>query len=365
MPQTWWPSLEPIKIFYSWDWDFKMKIFITGGAGFIGSNFVRWALTNPEVSGQIDKLVVLDLLTYAGNLENLESLKSNQKFRFVKGDIRDAGLCRQLMADEKIDFVVHFAAESHVDRSIHDPLSFVRTNVEGTQVLLNEARDKGISKFLHVSTDEVYGSLGPTGFFTEETPLDPSSPYSASKAASDLIALAAFKTYGFPVNVTRCTNNYGQFQFPEKLIPLFVTNALNDIPLPLYGDGKNVRSWLHVDDHSRALWKVLLGGRLGEVYNVGGSVESEKENCEVTSEILKYLNKPSNLIRHVEDRLGHDRRYAVDYSKIKAELDWVPQVEFVTGLHETIEWYKENEGWWQRVKSGEYQKFYQLNYENR
>lgn len=343
----------------------SMSLLVTGGAGFIGSNFVRWALRTQEVSRYIHKIVVLDALTYAGNLENLSDYADDERLVFVKGDIRDALACRSLLTEHDIRHVVHFAAESHVDRSIIDPLCFVKTNVEGTQVLLNESRAHGVEKFLHVSTDEVYGSLGPEGYFLEETPLDPSSPYSASKAASDLLVLAAFKTYGTNVNVTRCTNNYGPYQFPEKLIPLFVTNALHDIPLPLYGDGKNVRSWLHVDDHSDAIWKVLLGGRPGEVYNVGGSTESEKQNCEVTAEILRYLGKPDTLVKYVEDRQGHDRRYAIDYTKINRELGWAPRIDFVSGLRQTIEWYKDNTEWWNRVKSGEYQKFYDLNYGKR
>ncbi len=342
-----------------------MRIFLTGGAGFIGSNFVRWALSNEAVSSKIEKLVVYDSLTYAGNLENLDGLEKNPKFLFVKGDIRDAKLCADLFQEHKIDAVIHFAAESHVDRSILDPLSFVKTNVEGTQVILNEARNNNVGKFLHVSTDEVYGSLGPEGFFVESTPLDPSSPYSASKASSDLLVLAAYKTYGYHVNVTRCTNNYGPYQFPEKLIPFFVTNALNDLPLPLYGDGRNIRSWLHVDDHSDALWKVLNSGRAGEVYNIGGSTESEKDNSEVTHAILNILKKPETLIKYVEDRKGHDRRYAVDYSKIKGELNWEPKKDFETGLKETIRWYQDNEKWWQRVKSGEYQRFYDEYYSKR
>ncbi len=342
-----------------------MKVLVTGGAGFIGSNFVRWVLEGAGKGQGIGSLVVLDALTYAGNLENLKGLEEVSTFRFVKGDIRDTVLVRELFSDEKFDAVVHFAAESHVDRSIVDPLSFVRTNVEGTQVLLHAAMDSSVSSFLHVSTDEVYGSLGPTGKFTENTPLDPSSAYSASKAASDLLVLAAYKTHGYHAMVTRCTNNYGAYQFPEKLIPLFITNALQDIPLPLYGDGKNVRSWLHVDDHSRALLMVLKNGRAGEVYNIGGSDESEKENSEVTRSILSLLGKSANLIRHVEDRKGHDRRYAVDYSKIKKELGWEPRVAFEEGLQQTIEWYNNNLEWWQRVKSGEYMKFYEEYYGNR
>lgn len=342
-----------------------MKILVTGGAGFIGSNFVRWIFDGDGKDSGVDKLIVLDALTYAGNLENLKGLEENTSFRFVKGDIKDSILVEELCQNEKFDAIVHFAAESHVDRSILDPLSFVRTNVEGTQVLLNAAIKSSVEKFLHVSTDEVYGSLGPTGKFTEKTPLDPSSAYSASKAASDLLVLAAFKTHGYHTMVTRCTNNYGPYQFPEKLIPLFITNALGDIPLPLYGDGKNVRSWLHVDDHSRALMRVLIGGRAGEVYNIGGSDSSEKENREVTSLILEILSKPQTLIRHVEDRLGHDRRYAVDYTKIKEELSWEPIVNFEEGLTNTVNWYLSNEDWWKRVKSGEYMRFYEEYYSNR
>lgn len=347
-----------------------MKILVTGGAGFIGSNFVRWVIEGEGAKQQtgskgVSSVVVLDSLTYAGNLENLKGLEEFASFRFVKGDIRDSVLVNTLFKDEKFDAVVHFAAESHVDRSILDPLSFVRTNVEGTQVLLHAAMDVGVSKFLHVSTDEVYGSLGPTGKFTETTPLDPSSAYSASKASSDLLVLAAHKTHGYHAMVTRCTNNYGPYQFPEKLIPLFITNALQDIPLPLYGDGKNIRSWLHVDDHSRALMAVLQKGRAGEVYNIGGSDESEKENSEVTKAILSLLDKPDTLVRHVEDRKGHDRRYAVDYAKIKAELGWEPLVSFEKGLADTINWYQSNQDWWQRVKSGEYLKFYDQYYGGR
>jgi dTDP-glucose 4,6-dehydratase len=342
-----------------------MKVLVTGGAGFIGSNFVRWVLEGAGKGKGVGTVVVLDALTYAGNLENLKGLEEVSTFRFVKGDIRDSVLVHELFRDEKFDAVVHFAAESHVDRSIVDPLSFVQTNVEGTQILLHAAMETSVSRFLHVSTDEVYGSLGPTGKFTETTPLDPSSAYSASKAASDLLVLAAYKTHGYHAMVTRCTNNYGPYQFPEKLIPLFITNALQDIPLPLYGDGKNVRSWLHVDDHSRALLAVLKEGGAGEIFNIGGSDESEKENAEVTRSILSLLGKPDTLIRHVEDRKGHDRRYAVDYSKIKAELGWEPLIPFEEGLKNTIEWYNNNLEWWQRVKSGEYKKFYDQYYGNR
>ncbi len=341
-----------------------MKLLVTGGAGFIGSNFVHYALRD----GSYD-ILVLDSLTYAGNLENLESLINSPinspKFEFVKGDIRDAELVSKLLREKKIEAVIHFAAESHVDRSILDPLSFVKTNVEGTQVLLDEARKYGLGKFVHISTDEVYGSLGPEGRFVETTPLDPSSAYSASKASSDLLALASFRTHGFPVCVTRCTNNYGPYQFPEKLVPLFISNALENKPLPLYGDGKNVRSWLYVDDHSSAILRVLNDGRAGEVYNIGGAPESELENIAVTEIILSTLGKPKDLLKYVEDRKGHDRRYAVDYSKIKSELGWEPKVTFERGIQDTISWYQQNRDWWERVKSGEYQKFYDLNYSNK
>ena len=342
-----------------------MRILVTGGAGFIGSNFIRWVYERSGLDAARFRIVNLDLLTYAGNLANLAGLESHFDYRFVRGDIRDAELVEKLLREERIEAVINFAAESHVDRSILDPLAFVRTNVEGTQVLLNSAMSVGVPRFLQVSTDEVYGSLGPTGRFVETTPLDPSSAYSASKAGADMLVLAAFKTHHYSVNVTRCTNNYGPYQFPEKLIPLFITNALTGQPLPLYGDGKNVRSWLHVDDHSRALMAVLERGVPGEVYNVGGHTESEKENVAVTAEILTLLGKPKDLVRYVEDRKGHDRRYAVDYSKIKRELGWEPQVDFSKGLLSTVEWYKENSQWWQAVKSGDYQKFYEKYYGER
>ncbi len=345
-----------------------MRILVTGAAGFIGSNFVRWLYESEgKTSGWQNtdgthRVVVLDVLTYAGNLQNLEGLEKEPSFRFFRGDIRDAERVRALVQEEKIDTIVNFAAESHVDRSILDPLAFVRTNIEGTQVLLNVAMECGVTKYLQVSTDEVYGSLGPEGRFTELTPLAPSSAYSASKAGADMLVLAAHHTHGFPAMVTRCSNNYGPYQFPEKLIPLFITNALADQPLPLYGDGKNVRSWLHVDDHSRALMLVLKGGRAGEVYNVGGAPESEKENVEVTSVILKMLGKPPTLIRKVEDRKGHDRRYAVDFTKIEQELGWRPTIAFVDGIKTTIDWYCKNEAWWRGVKSGEYLRFYEKYY---
>jgi dTDP-glucose 4,6-dehydratase len=339
-----------------------MRILVTGAAGFIGSNFVRWLFLQDNL---VEQITVLDSLTYAGNLANLEAVLESPSLRFVRGDIRDAEIVESILEDDRIDAIINFAAESHVDRSILDPLAFVRTNVEGTQVLLRAAQDKGIKRFLQVSTDEVYGSLGETGKFLETTPLDPSSAYSASKASADLLVLAAYKTHGYDVCVTRCTNNYGPFQFPEKFIPLFVTNALHDQALPMYGDGKNVRSWLHVDDHSRAIWAVLKGGKAGEVYNVGGTDKDEKPNIEVAEQILSVLGKPSSLITFVEDRKGHDRRYAVDFSKINNELGWAPQVSFEDGLRETVNWYVENVEWWQSVKSGDYQRFYDTYYGKR
>jgi dTDP-glucose 4,6-dehydratase len=343
-----------------------MRLLVTGAAGFIGSNFVRWLLLGEgKKTYRSEHITVLDSLTYAGNLENLAGLEETGAFDFVRGDIRDDSLVRSLLAERAFDAVVNFAAESHVDRSILDALQFVRTNVEGTQVLLDCAREAKVKRYLQISTDEVYGSLGPTGRFTEETPLDPSSAYSASKAGADLLVIAAYRTHGMNVTITRCSNNYGPYQFPEKLIPLFITNALNNEPLPLYGDGKNVRSWIHVDDHSRAIRLILEKGRPGQVYNIGGAPESEKENAEVTSLILKLLDKPSTLIRFVEDRKGHDRRYAVDYSKLEKELGWRPEIDFETGLKRTIAWYEENRDWWMKVRSGEYQTFFDRYYKER
>ena len=342
-----------------------MRILVTGAAGFIGSNFVRWVFEREGKTFGQHRLVVLDSLTYAGNLANLQGLEGVFDYRFVRGDIRDLALVEKLLKEEQIDTIVNFAAESHVDRSIVDPMSFVQTNVEGTQVLIHAGMRHGVERYLQISTDEVYGSLGPEGRFTETTPLDPSSTYSASKAAADLLVLASHRTHQFPAMVTRCSNNYGPYQFPEKLIPLFVTNALADQPLPLYGDGKNIRSWLHVDDHSRAIMMVLQKGRFGEVYNVGGAPESEKENREVTKVILNILGKPETLIRKVEDRKGHDRRYAVDYSKIERELGWTPKIDFERGIRETVDWYVHQRPWWEAVKTGEYQEFYQKYYRER
>jgi len=328
-----------------------MKLLVTGGAGFIGSNFILYLL---EQDGDIE-IVNLDDLTYAGNLANLKAVEESPRYRFVKGDIADAALVGELMADG-IDAVVNFAAESHVDRSIIDPDAFIRTNILGTHVLLDAARKNDISRFVQISTDEVYGSLGPTGYFTEETPLDPTSPYSASKTSADLLALACFKTFGLPVMVTRCSNNYGPYQFPEKLIPLFITNALEDKPLPLYGDGKNVRDWLHARDHAAAIEAVLKTGVPGEVYNIGGN--NERTNLEITEAILSALDKPKDLIRFVTDRPGHDRRYAIDSSKIQRELGWEPSYTFDRAMEETVAWYIENRWWWEEIKSGKYQEYY-------
>jgi dTDP-glucose 4,6-dehydratase len=324
-------------------------MLVTGGCGFIGSNFVRQMLTEHS-----DVTVInLDALTYAGNPENLIDLADNKQYHFVKGDICDKQLLKKLFTDYAIDSIVHFAAESHVDRSITGPEIFVTTNVLGTQILLEAARtawrnDFSNKRFLHVSTDEVYGSLGATGYFTETTPYAPNSPYSASKAGSDMMARAYFHTFGLPVLITNCSNNYGAYQFPEKLIPLMITNALDNIQLPVYGDGKNVRDWLFVDDHCTAIYTVLTKGKFGETYNIGGN--NEWQNIDIVKLILKTIGKPESLIKYVQDRLGHDRRYAIDASKIKRELGWEPAVRFEQGIKKTIDWYLANEKWWRRLK---------------
>ena len=335
-----------------------MKILVTGGAGFIGSNFIRYALKEHTDW----RIINLDKLTYAGNLENLRDVEEDTRYHFVKGDIADAKLVRSLLR-ENIEAVVNFAAESHVDRSIMDSAPFIDTNVRGTQVLLESAREQGTRLFLQVSTDEVYGSLGTEGKFTEESPLLPNSPYSASKASADLLCRAYYHTYGLPVMITRCSNNYGPFQFPEKFIPLVITNAREEREIPLYGDGLNVRDWIYVEDHCRALDMVIQKGRPGEVYNVGGSCE--KTNLELVKLILDFLGKPQSLIKFVADRPGHDRRYALETSKIEHELGWEPSVYFESGLRETVKWYTGNEDWWRRIKSGEYAEYYDRMYSQR
>ena len=330
------------------------RILVTGGCGFIGSNFIRHVLAGNNA----EKLINLDLLTYAGNLENLADVAADPRYEFVRGDICDAPLVQSLMA--RVDAVVNFAAESHVDRSILNAAEFIRTNVAGTHVLLGAAREAGIKRFVQISTDEVYGSLGPTGFFTEETPLAPNSPYSASKASADMLARACYHTFGLPVIITRCSNNYGPFQFPEKLIPLFITNLLASKPVPIYGDGQNVRDWIFVEDHCSAIAAVLEKGKPGEVYNVGGG--NEKTNLEITRILLGELGKPESMIQFVKDRPGHDRRYAIDSTKIQRELGWRPRHDFDEGMRLTVDWFRKNERWWQRIKTGEYLKYYEQQY---
>jgi len=335
-----------------------MRILITGGAGFIGSNFIRFLARERPVIGVVN----LDKLTYAGNLENLEGLEelAGTNYRFVRGDIADPKILEEIWTANSIDTVINFAAESHVDRSIESAEDFIRTNINGTLILLEAARKRGVKRFLQISTDEVYGSLGPTGKFVETTPLAPRSPYSASKASADLLSLAFFETYQLPVLITRCSNNYGPYQFPEKLIPLMISNALEDKPLPVYGDGLQVRDWIHVEDHCRALLLVLEKGTPGEVYNVGGG--NEWPNIEIVKLILGALGKPDSLIKYVSDRPGHDRRYAIDFARIERELGWRPRVNFAQGIKDTINWYVKNKSWWGRIKSGEYQKYYEKMY---
>jgi dTDP-glucose 4,6-dehydratase len=335
-----------------------MKLLVTGGAGFIGSNFVLYMLKqHPDY-----EIVNIDALTYAGNLENLKSIENHPKHTFVKADITDAQAIDQLM-QQGIDVVVNFAAESHVDRSILEPEVFVKTNVLGTQVLLDAAKKYNVTKFVQVSTDEVYGSLGETGLFTEETPLQPNSPYSASKAGSDLLVRAYHETFGLPVNITRCSNNYGPYQFPEKLIPLMISRALSDQQLPVYGDGLNIRDWLYVEDHCSAIDLVIHQGKLGEVYNIGGN--NERTNVHIVKTVLEELGKPESLISYVQDRPGHDRRYGIDPTKTMNELGWKPKHSFETGIKETIRWYLDNEEWWTRIQSGEYQQYYAKQYGSR
>lgn len=335
------------------------NILVTGGAGFIGSNFINYIL-----SKRSDYFIVnLDKLTYAGNLENLKPVEGKKNYRFVKGDITNNELVDYLFRRFEIKFVVNFAAESHVDRSILGSEIFYRTNVIGTTILLEAARRYHVEKFLQISTDEVYGSLGPAGLFTEQTPLSPNSPYSSSKAAADMAALAFHHTYGLPVVITRCSNNYGLLQFPEKLIPLMIINALNNKKLPVYGDGLNVRDWIYVIDHNKAVELVLEKGKAGEVYNIGAS--REMRNIEIVKLILKKLGKSEDLIEFVKDRPGHDRRYAIDSSKIQNELGWKPEYNFEDALSSTIDWYLQNKNWWERIISGEYQNYYNEQYGHR
>ena len=333
-------------------------ILVTGGAGFIGCNFVKYLSSRyPDY-----RIVNLDALTYAGNLENLIDMEKKETYEFIKGDITQSDLIDAIF-QKGIDAVVHFAAESHVDRSITESDIFVKTNILGTQVLLEAAKKYGLRKFLHVSTDEVYGTLGPHGLFRETTPLAPNSPYSASKAGADFLVRAYHQTYNLPINITRCSNNYGPYQFPEKLIPLMIIQALNDRPLPVYGDGLNIRDWLHVEDHCRAIDLVLHHGESGKVYNVGGN--NERTNIEVVETILKYLGKQESLVQFVEDRPGHDHRYAIDASRISKELGWNPRYTFEAGIKETIDWYIANKSWWSRILSGEYRNYFLRHYSKR
>ena len=335
-----------------------MKLLVTGGAGFIGSNFVMYMLDqHPDY-----EIINVDALTYAGNLENLKSLEGNVRHTFVKADITDAAQMDRLIG-QGVDVLVNFAAESHVDRSILEPGVFVQTNVNGTQALLEAAKKHNVTKFVQVSTDEVYGSLGPTGLFTEETPLQPNSPYSASKAGGDMLVRAYHETFGLPVNITRCSNNYGPYQFPEKLIPLMISRALADEALPVYGDGLNIRDWLYVEDHCSAIDLVIHQGRNGEVYNIGGN--NERTNVHIVKTILEQLGKPESLIKYVQDRPGHDRRYGIDPTKTMSELGWKPKHTFETGIKETIQWYLDNKEWWTRIQSGVYQQYYAKQYGSR
>ena len=332
------------------------KILVTGGAGFIGSNFINYILNSRnDVS-----IINLDKLTYAGNLKNLSGVENNPNYTFIKGDIVNDELVKFIFQRYQITHVINFAAESHVDRSILGSEVFFRTNVLGTNVLLETAKYFGVEKFIQISTDEVYGSLGPEGQFEETTPLQPNSPYAASKAAADLMALAFHHTYGVPVVITRCSNNYGQYQFPEKLIPLMIINALNNKKLPVYGDGLNVRDWIYVIDHNKAVELVLEKGQLGEVYNIGAN--TEKPNIQIVKLILSQIGKSEELIEYVKDRLGHDRRYAINSKKIKKNLGWQPEYSFEDAIKNTIDWYMGNEKWWKEIISGEYINYYKLQY---
>lgn len=339
-----------------------MNIIVTGGAGFIGSNFVYYELEkHPE-----DRIICLDKLTYAGNLATLEKAMENPQFRFVKGDIADIECVEKLFEEEKPDIIVNFAAESHVDRSIEDPGIFLKTNIIGTQVLMDACRKYGIKRYHQVSTDEVYGDLPldkPDLFFTEETPIHTSSPYSASKAGADLLVQAYHRTFGLPITITRCSNNYGPYHFPEKMIPLMISRALADETLPVYGKGENVRDWLYVKDHCIAIDLVIRKGKVGEVYNIGG--HNEKSNLEVVKIILEQLGKPESLITYVTDRPGHDMRYAIDPTKIHNELGWLPETKFENGIKETIDWYLNNKDWWENIISGDYQNYFDEMYKGK
>ena len=339
-----------------------MNIIVTGGAGFIGSNFVFHMLKKyPDY-----RIICLDKLTYAGNLSTLVPVMDNPNFRFVKADICDREAVDKLFEEEHPDIVVNFAAESHVDRSIEDPGIFLQTNIIGTSVLMDACRKYGIQRYHQVSTDEVYGDLPldrPDLFFTEKTPIHTSSPYSSSKAAADLLVLAYHRTYGLPVTISRCSNNYGPYHFPEKLIPLMISRALADEELPVYGNGENVRDWLHVSDHCEAIDLIIHKGKVGEVYNIGG--HNERTNLQVVQTILKALDKPESLIKYVKDRPGHDRRYAIDPTKIETELGWKPKYNFDTGIAQTIQWYLDNEDWWKHIISGEYQNYFAEMYKDR
>ncbi len=330
------------------------KVLVTGGCGFIGSNFIHYLL---ETAANV-AVVNLDGLTYAGNPANLASLIGNPRYQFVHGSITDRVAVRAATAG--VDSIFNFAAESHVDRSIHDTGPFVQTNIHGTQVLLDAAREFQVRRYIQISTDEVYGSLGPTGHFTEETPLAPNSPYAASKAAADLLVRSYVHTFGVPALITRCSNNYGPYQFPEKLIPLFITNLLREEPVPVYGDGQNVRDWIHVRDHCRAIERVWRDGRVGEVYNIGG--RCERTNLDLTHTLLAVLGKTAALIRYVKDRPGHDRRYAIDCGKMERELDWRPEIPFEKGLRDTVAWYRAHSDWVANIRNGEYLKYYERQY---
>lgn len=335
------------------------NILVTGGAGFIGSNFINYILNKRD-----DYFIVnLDKLTYAGNLENLKEVESKKNYTFIKGDIVNAELINFVFEKYKIKYVINFAAESHVDRSISGSEIFFRTNVIGTNVLLEAAKRFNVERFLQISTDEVYGSLGPTGLFSEKTPIAPNSPYSASKASSDMMTMAFNHTYGLPTVITRCSNNYGPLQFPEKLIPLMILNAIQNKKLPVYGDGMNIRDWIYVIDHNKAVELVFEKGKIGEVYNIGAS--NELPNIEIVKVILKNLNKSEELIQFVKDRPGHDKRYAIDSGKIQNELKWKPEFNFESAIVNTIEWYLKNKKWWERIISGEYQSYYNKQYSDR